>query len=37
MVTDNIVNTFFKMQKELSPKQAWWQEFLVGFKFKWLY
>ena len=25
------------MQKELGPKQARWQEFLVDFKFEWLY
>ena len=25
------------MQKELSPKQARWQEFLGDFKFEWLY
>ena len=25
------------MQKELSPKQSRWQEFLADFKFKWLY
>ena len=25
------------MQKELSPKQARWQEFLGDFMFEWLY
>ena len=26
--TDNVANTFFKTQKNLSPKQARWQELL---------
>ena len=37
VVTDNVANTFFKTQKNLSPKQARWQEFLAEFDFKWLH
>ena len=37
VVTDNVVNTFFKTRKKLSPKQARWQEFLTDFKFEWLH
>ena len=29
LVTDNVVNTFYKTQKKLSTRQARWQEFLV--------
>ena len=37
VVTDNVVNTFFKTRKKLSPKQARWQEFLTDFKCEWLH
>ncbi|XP_027768491.1 uncharacterized protein LOC114074698 [Solanum pennellii] len=33
--TDNVANTFFKTQKNLSPKQAQWQEFLAEYDFVW--
>ena len=33
--TDNVANTFFKMQKKMNPKQARWQEFLAEYDFVW--
>lgn len=30
---DNVSNTFFKMQKKLSPKQARWQEILAEYNY----
>ncbi|KAL0305330.1 UNVERIFIED_CONTAM: hypothetical protein Sangu_3037600 [Sesamum angustifolium] len=37
VVTDNVANTYFKMQRKLSPKQARWQEFLGEFDFEWVH
>lgn len=33
--TDNVANTYFKIQRKLSPKQAHWQEFLAEYDFMW--
>ena len=33
--TDNVANTFFKTNKNLSPKQSRWQEFLAEYDFMW--
>jgi hypothetical protein len=33
--TDNITNTFFRTQKKLSQRQAWWQQFLAEYNFVW--
>jgi hypothetical protein len=35
--TDNVANTYFKTQKNLTPKQARWQEFLAEFDFEWVH
>lgn len=35
--TDNVANTYFKMQKKLYPKQARYQEFFVEYDFEWAY
>ena len=37
VVTDNIANTFFKTQKNLTAKQAQWQKFLADFDFVWVH
>ncbi|KAL0406148.1 UNVERIFIED_CONTAM: Transposon Ty3-I Gag-Pol polyprotein [Sesamum latifolium] len=37
VVTDNVANTYFKMQPKLFPKQARWQEFLREFDFEWVH
>lgn len=37
VVIDNVSNTYFKTQKKLTPKQAWWQEFLAEFDFEWVH
>lgn len=33
--TDNVANTYFHTQKNLSPKQARWREFLQEYDFTW--
>ncbi|KMT14518.1 hypothetical protein BVRB_4g072900 [Beta vulgaris subsp. vulgaris] len=35
VLTDNVANTFFQSQKNLSPKQARWMEFLEEYDFTW--
>lgn len=35
VLTDNVANTFFKVQKKLSPRQARWQEYLEEYDFEW--
>ncbi|KAK4397971.1 RNA-directed DNA polymerase [Sesamum angolense] len=37
VVTDNVANKYFKMQRKLSLKQARWQEFLGEFDFEWVH
>lgn len=37
VVTDNMANTYFKNQKNLSPKQSCWQELLAEFEFEWIH
>ncbi|KAL0314801.1 UNVERIFIED_CONTAM: hypothetical protein Sangu_2324500 [Sesamum angustifolium] len=37
IVTDNVANTYFKMQQKLPLKQAHWQEFLGEFNFDWVH
>lgn len=34
---NNVVNTLLKTQKKLSPRQAWWREFLDDYDFEWEY
>jgi len=31
--TDNVATNNFQTQKKLSPKQAWWQDFLAEFDY----
>ena len=33
-MTDNVATSYFQTQKKLTPKQAWWQDFLVKFDFR---
>lgn len=37
VVTDNVVNTYFKTQKKLTPKQTRWQEYLGDIDFEWVH
>ena len=37
VVTNNMDNIYFKTQRELTPKQARWQEFLAEFDFDWIH
>ena len=36
VVTDNVANTFFTTQKNLTAKQARWKKFLADFNFVWV-
>ena len=31
--TDNVATSYFQTQKKLSPKYAWWQDFLAEFDY----
>ena len=37
VVTDNVANTFFTTQKNLTAKLARWQKFLADFNFVWVH